>query len=66
MCLHYVKKYSKSDSTDRLEPAGNGCNMSELNLEPARHIYYWKVSTKQLVRVIDSRKSTAAENSDSE
>ena len=36
MCLHYVKKCSKSDPTDRLEPAGNGCKMSELNLEPAR------------------------------
>ena len=35
MCLHYVKKCSKSDPTDRLEPAGNGCKMSELNLEPA-------------------------------
>ena len=36
MCLHYVKKCSKSDPTDRLEKAGNGCKMSELNLEPAR------------------------------
>ena len=38
MCLHYVKKCSKSDPTDRLEPAGNGCKMSEINLEPARLI----------------------------
>ena len=45
MCLHYVKKCSKSDPTDRLEPAGNSCKTSELNLEPARHIY-WKVSTE--------------------
>ena len=44
MCLHYVKKCSKSDPTDRLERAGNGCKMSELNLEPARLIYC-KVST---------------------
>ena len=44
MCLHYVKKCSKSDPTDRLEPAGNGRKMSELNLEPARLIY-WKVFT---------------------
>ena len=43
MCLHYVKKCSKSE-TDRLEPAGNGCKMSELNLEPARLIC-WKVFT---------------------
>ena len=41
---HYVKKCSKSALTDRLEPAGNGCKMSELNLEPARLIC-WKVST---------------------
>ena len=34
--LHYIKKCSKSDPTDRLEPAGNGCKMSDLNLEPAR------------------------------
>ena len=39
MCLHYVKKCSKSDQTDRLEPAGNGCQMSKLNLEQARFIY---------------------------
>ena len=43
-CLHYVKNCSKSDPTDRLEPAGNGCKMSELNLEPARLIY-WRVTT---------------------
>ena len=46
MCLHYVKKCSKSDPTDRLEPAVNSCKMSELNLEPARLTStYWKVST---------------------
>ena len=45
MCLHYVKKCSKSDPTDGLEPADNGCKMGELNLEPARLIY-WKVSTE--------------------
>ena len=46
MCLYCVKKCSKSDPTDRLEPAGNGCKMSELNLEPARLTsIYWKVST---------------------
>ena len=44
MGLPYVKKCSKSDLTDRLEPAGNGCKMSELNIEPAR-LRYWKVST---------------------
>ena len=44
MCLHYVKKCSKSNRTDRLEPASNGCKMSELNLKPARLIYR-KVST---------------------
>ena len=44
MCLHYVKKRSKSDPTDRLEPAGNFCKMSKLKLEPAR-LKYWKVST---------------------
>ena len=43
-CLHYVKNCSKLDPTDRLEPARNGCKMSELNLELARLIY-WKVST---------------------
>ena len=62
MCLHYVKKCSKSDPTDRLERAGNGCKMSELNLEPAR----LKCLPEQLVRAIDSRKSTVAENSDNE
>ena len=35
MCLHYVKKCSKSDPTDRLEPAVNGCKMCKFNLEPA-------------------------------
>ena len=44
MCLHYVKKCSKSDPIDRLEPAGNCCQMSEVNLEPAR-LTFWKVST---------------------
>ena len=44
MCLHYGKKCSKSDPTDRLEPAVKGCKMSKFNLEPARLIY-WKVST---------------------
>ena len=44
MCLHYVKECSKSDPTDKLEPAGNGCKMSELSLEPATFIC-WKVST---------------------
>ena len=39
-----MKKCSKSDPTNRPEPAGNGCKMSELNLEPARLIY-WKVFT---------------------
>ena len=45
MCIHYVKKCRKFDPTDRLEPAGNGCKMSELNLVPARLIY-WKVSKR--------------------
>ena len=45
MYLHYVKKWGKSDPTDRLEPAGNGCKMSELNLEPARLIC-WKLYKK--------------------
>ena len=44
MCLHYVKKCSKLDPTDKLEQAGNGCKMNELNLEPAR-LTYWKVFT---------------------
>ena len=44
MCLHYVKKCSKSDPTDSLVLAGNGCKMSELKLEPAKPIY-WKVFT---------------------
>ena len=35
---------SKSDPTDRLEPAGIGCKMKEFNLETAR-LMYWKVST---------------------
>ena len=52
MCLHYVKKCSKSDPPDILEPVGNGCKTSELNLEPARLIC-WKVSKEQLVRAID-------------
>ena len=52
MCLHYVKKCSKSDPTDRLEPAGNGCKMNELNLERAR-LYIGKCLSEQLVRAID-------------
>ena len=51
MCLHYVKKCSKSEPTDRLKPAGNGYKMSELNLESARLI--GKCLKEQLVRAID-------------
>ena len=51
MCLHYVKKCSKSDQTDRLEQANNGCIMSELIFEPARLI--GKCLPEQLVRAID-------------
>ena len=51
MCLYYVKQCSKSDPTDRLEPAGNGCKMSELYLEPARLIML--CLPEQLVRAID-------------
>ena len=52
MCLHYVKQCSKSDPTDRLEPAGNGCKMSELYLEPARLMMLESVYRNNLLELL--------------
>ena len=64
MCLKFGKKCSESDPTNGLEPASNGWKMSGLHLKP--DWYVGKCLPEQLVKDIDSDKSTVAENSDNE